>query len=323
MTVRGIFVQEAATLAPKRSDGTYPVVLIDEGRGSTGIYSAELLKNSAHVFEGVPSFINHPIDPSKPHERDLNNIAGRISNVRVEERKGKVALVGTYKPRTEYASLFEEFGDIIGLSIFCGAAGDVLEDGRVSVQEFDATDPYRSVDAVVAAGRGGRFERASESLRAIESSLGLPDGEKPGAASAPGEQEEGSMDEVLKAIEALTKTLEPVVTFVAEQKVAADAAVAAAEAKAEAAEQEKDAALESYSAAAQAVADAELLPSQESEILAAAKAGKDIAPLIENAKKVVNEAKTAVAAKAPGYIIEAAAGTSGDDFTVTQLGGGR
>lgn len=131
------------------------------------------------------------------------------------------------------------------------------------------------------------------------------------------------MDEVLKAIEALTKTLEPVVTFVAEQKVAADAAVAAAEAKAEAAEQEKDAALESYSAAAQAVADAELLPSQESEILAAAKAGKDIAPLIENAKKVVNEAKTAVAAKAPGYIIEAAAGTSGDDFTVTQLGGGR
>lgn len=322
MTVPRLFVQEAATLAPKKADGTYPCVLIDEGRGSTGIYSAELLKNSAHVFEGVPSFINHPINPAKPHERDLNNIAGRISDVRVEERGGKVALVGTYKPRSEYASLFEEFGDIIGLSIFCGAAGDVLEDGRVAVQEFDASDPYRSVDAVVAAGRGGRFERATESLRAIESSLGSPEGAKPGAASAPGVQEEGNMEEVLKAIEALTDSLKPVVAFVAEQKVAADNAVAAAEAKAEAAEQEKDAAIESYSAAAQAVAEAGLLPSQESDILAAAKAGQDIAPLIENAKKVVNEAKNAVAAKAPGYIIEAAA-ASGDDFTVTQLGGGR
>ena len=315
------YVQEAATLAPKKSDGTYPVVIITEGTGSKGVYSDELLQGSAHVFEGTPSFINHPVDPEAPHERDLNSIAGRITNVTVGEDRGKTALLATFKPRAEYAALFEEFSDIIGLSIFCGAYGEKDDTGRVVVEAFDETDAYRSVDAVVAAGRGGRFKRAEESLRTIESSLGTPQGNKPGATAAPGEKERNmEIEKLVTAVEALTASLAPVVSFVAEQKAAADAAVAEAEAKAAAAEQEKDAAIESYSAAVKAVAEAKLLPSQESEILAAAVAGKDIAPLVESAKKVIEEAKSAVAEKVDGYVIESK-GRASKGFALT--GGSR
>lgn len=297
------YVQEAASLAKKSADGTYRVVLITEGEGSSGRYSAGLIDRSEHVFEGAPSFLNHPIDPNKPHLRPVESIAGRFTNVEAEDGPQGRQLSADYKPRKEYAEFVEEFQDIVGLSIYCGADGEVLEDGRLDVHEFDANDPYRSVDIVVAAGRGGRFKRAEESLRAIESSLGLPEGHKPGATAAPGEKESNMEKEVLEAVvkAALAEALAPVVAFVAEQKAAADAAVAEAEAKAAAAEQEKDAAIESYSAAVKAVSEAALFPSQKDEILTAAKAGEDIAPLLENAKKVVAEASQAAPS---GYTIE-------------------
>ena len=124
------------------------------------------------------------------------------------------------------------------------------------------------------------------------------------------------MEEVLKALEALAAKFD---TFIAESKAASDAA-RAAEADADAAEEEKVEAVEAYAAAAKAVADAELLPSQEKTILEAAKRGDDIAPLIESAKAVVDEAKKAVAEKAPGYVIESE--RKSDDFTITQTGDG-
>ena len=319
------FVQEAVTLAAKKSDGTYPVVIITEGEGSSGRYSADLLRRSENVFAGSASFLNHPIDPSKPHLRDVNSIAGRLGQTYLGEDKGKVAILSDFKPRKEYAEFVEEFSDVLALSIYCGAMGEVLEDGRLDVEAFDEEDPYRSVDIVVAAGRGGRFKRAEESLRAIENSLGLP-AKDPGSTSAPGNpRERDTMEkEVLEAVvkAAIAEALAPVISFVTEQKAAADDAVAAAEAKAEAAEQEKGAALESFSAAIRAVSEASLLPSQEASILDAAKRGEDVAPLIESAKTIANEAKQAVAAKAPGYVIESAASAT-DDYRITLLGGGR
>lgn len=216
------YVQEAASLTKKSADGTYRVVLITEGEGSTGIYSPELIEKSATLFENVASFINHPIDPAAPQKRDLNSLAGRVSNVTVGEDQGKRALLGDFKPRAEYASLFEEFSDIIGLSIFSRAAGETMPDGRIRVEEFAASDPYRSVDAVVAAGRGGRFKRAEESLRAIESSLGLPEGAKPAAEASAEEKESERMEEkdiaaiATATAAAIAESLAPVLAFVNE-----------------------------------------------------------------------------------------------------------
>lgn len=312
------FVQEAASLAPKRANGSYPVVLITEGEGSSGRYSAKLIEGSDHVFSRVASYLNHPIDPNKPHLRPVESIAGRFGEVRVEERDGLKALVTDFTPRSEYAGFIEEFADILGLSIYCGAKGTELEDGRIDVEEFDADDPYRSVDIVVAAGRGGRFERATESLRLIESSLGSP-ADKPGVTSAPGEKKEGHMDKEIKALlEALIAKFD---TFVTESKAAADAA-RAAEADADAANKEKAEAIEAYAAAERAISEAKLLAPQVEELRTAALKGQDVAPLITKAKAVMEAAVKAAAesAEPSRYLVEGA--NTSDDFYVRRTTGG-
>lgn len=319
MTGSRLFVQEAATLAPKKSDGTYPVVIITEGEGSSGRYSRALLERSESVFSRAASFLNHPIDPSKPHLRDVGSLAGRLGETRLGEDGGKRAILSDFKPRKEYAEFVEEYQDLLKLSIYCGADGEVLEDGRLDVSEFYADDPYRSVDIVIAAGRGGRFKNAQESLRLIESSLGSPAGSQPGVTSAPGTQREANMEkEVLEAVvkAAIAEALAPVTAFIAEQKAAADAAVVAAEAKATAAEQGQADAIEAYAAAVTAVAAAELLPSQSSDILEAAKRGVDVAPLVESAKKVVAEAAERVSESADTYVIGERGATSDADLSL-------
>jgi len=50
--------------------------------------------------------------------------------------------------------------------------------------------------------------------------------------------------------------------------------------------------VEAYSAAETAITGAELLPSQVNSLRAAAKRGEDVAPLIEDAKKIVGEFRT-------------------------------
>lgn len=307
-----LFVQEAAKLAPKTADGTYRVVLITEGEGSSGRYSAELIERSAHVFEGRGSYLNHPLDPAKPHLRPVESITGRISNVQVGEDGGKTALVADYTPDQWHADWVAEYQDLLNLSIYCGADGTPLPDGRLDVTELDATDPYRSVDLVQAGGRGGRFKSAEESLRAIESSLGLPEGAQPGSTSAP-VQEGENMEKVLEALAALDAKFE---TFIAESKAAEAARAAEAEAAETAgtkSEGDREAALE----AAKAISDAKLLPSQEADILEAFKAGKEVAPLIENAKKVIAEAAQITPEVIDGFVInESASAGAKHDWSV-------
>lgn len=313
-------VVESGILAERGDDGTYPVRIITEGEGSTGIYSRELLERSADVFSGLPSFVNHPQDPAKPHLRDAKSIAGRIVKGSTEFRVGEdglAAIHGRYKPNRDYADWIEENADLLGLSIFIGAAGE--EDtatGKLVLESFDEKDPYGAVDIVVAAGRGGRFERAAESLRAIESSLGTP-AAKPGAASASGEKEDHMDPKVVEELRSLIRT--EFAAIVAEQKGLADKA-AQAEADAEAAVAKRTAdAVEAYAAAAKAVAEADLLEPQAESILEAARKGADYAPLIESAKKVVEAADKRAAEKRDeggfGRVVESGS-ASDTDFTI-------
>lgn len=304
------FVQEASKLAKKSSDGTYRVVLITEGVGSTGVYSAELMNKSEQVFEGAPSFLNHPIDPSKPHLRPVESIAGRFSNVTAEDGPEGRQLSGDFKPRKEYAEFIDEFQDIVGLSIYCGAEGEyeLDEDGnpsRLIVESFDESDPYRSCDIVVAAGRGGRFKRAEESLRAIESSLGTPEGAKPAAEASVEEKEGEIMEEVLKAIEALTASLQPVITFVNES-AAAKAGETQSEATAEALETARAEGVKAATESLTAI-DAAALPAKIAEGLKAkVLEGKDVTEAIADAKAVLEAAKEAEGDKPLGHVIESA-----------------
>lgn len=327
-----LFVQEAASLAKKSADGTYRVVLITEGEGSSGRYSADLIDRSEHVFEGAPSFLNHPIDPRKPHLRPVESIAGRFTNVEAEDGPQGRQLAADYKPRKEYAEFVEEFQDIVGLSIYCGADGEVLEDGRLDVREFDANDPYRSVDIVVAAGRGGRFKRAEESLRAIESSLGAPQGNKPAAEPSAEEKKENHMldEKDIQAIAAASATaiaesLKSVIDFVTAESAKKDE-----KARSEATAEELEAArAEGAKTASESFAaiDAAELPEKIAEGLKAkVLEGKDVTEEITNAKAVLEAAAESANDgddSAAGYAIEHARGGSSKKVSLALKGGRR
>lgn len=313
MSRNRVYVQEASRLAERNADGTFRVVLITEGVGSTGVYSADLMNSSEHVFENAPSYMDHPIDPEKPHERPVLSIGGRFSNVEAEDGEHGRQLAADFKPRDEYRKLFEDFADILGLSIFCGAYGEKDDTGRVVVESFDDTDPYRSVDVVVAAGRGGRFKRAQESLRAIESSLGKPEGAKPAAEASAEEKEGNNMDkEILEAIQAIAESLKPVVAFVNES-----AAKTAGEAQTKVDAEALDTArAEGATAAAESfkLIDAAELPEKITEGLKAkVLEGKDVTEAIADAKAVAEAVaeSAAEAADADTYVIESADGRKG------------
>jgi len=298
-------VIESGRLAPKNDDGTYPITIITEGKGSTGIYSRALLENQAHIFSNSLSFMDHPVNADKPWERSVKDIGGRIVGATyAQEENGQMTVKGNYKPRAEYAAFIEEYADAIGLSIYRGASGTVQEDGRLLVESFDESDPYASVDIVVAAGRGGKFDRAAEALRVIESSLGTPDATE--RATTPVAEKRDTVNEddkqdLLNRFGALVdaKLGELFVKFT---QYDADHDEANAE-EGMTAEQAAQEAVAAYAAAVESVDKAELLPSQRKAILESAAKGADIAPLIESAKAVADEAKTAFGAQKPASAV--------------------
>ncbi|QIK64592.1 hypothetical protein G7068_16215 [Leucobacter viscericola] len=178
MTKTALRIRESGALEKKGTKGTYPITVITSGRGSSGEYSAELLRSEHAAFDNSVSFMDHPEYSFAPHERSVLKIGGRIvGETWVEElADDQVAVRANWKPRAEYAEFVEEFFDLLGISIFIEAFGVHNEERDVyEVKHFNAEDPYKSVDIVVAAGRGGRFDAAAESARAIESSLGTPE----------------------------------------------------------------------------------------------------------------------------------------------------
>jgi hypothetical protein len=154
--------------------GLFPITIISEGTGSTGIYSREMLQENVDAFtKGTKSFIDHPKDPTKPWERSLTTIAGKLQEdaVYVEE-DGVGKLKGNLKVDNRWIDFVEEYKNEIGISIYIDAYGERNADDKVVVEGFVKGDPYASIDLVVAAGRGGRFDSMVESYRQIENSLG-------------------------------------------------------------------------------------------------------------------------------------------------------
>ena len=166
-------VESARIVSEKSVDGTYKVRLINSGVGSSGFYSPELLRNYHDVFDGVPSYFNHI---SEWEDRDTRTLAGKIVGETwiEEEEDGTVGVYGNYLPRqsSEIGDLFENFRDVVALSIFASGTGVENDEGIYEVQAFTREWPWTSVDIVDAAGRGGKFaealKRASESAGSVE-----------------------------------------------------------------------------------------------------------------------------------------------------------
>jgi hypothetical protein len=268
-------IVEAASLVAAPSEGdTWKVRLINEGRGSSGIYSAELLENYGHAFNGAISFLNHPTDG--PESRNFTEIVGRVVGETWLDRAedGTLGVYANWEPDEDYKRKLAKYRENLGLSIYISGSGEVDDNGDFRVTEFDASDPFRSVDVVLAAGRGGRFE---ESLKKIYEHRNDAVSEK-ATTTAVEERKDKNMDEVTKALEALTAQVS---ALVASRKTEAEES-----AQREADAQAVEAAVSAYDAAVTAIEAADLLAPQVESLRAAARAGQDVTPMIESAKAV-------------------------------------
>lgn len=269
---------EAATLVEADTEAeTWKVRLISEGKGSSGIYSADLLENYGHAFNGAISFLNHPA--GGPETRNFTEIAGKVQGEVWKERdeNGKLGVYANWRPDEDHRAKLERYKDKLGLSIYISGAGEVEDDGEFHVREFDVEDPFKSVDVVIAAGRGGRFE-ITESHRQIYESARIAESEDPTVTSAVEKEKEIKMDELKAAVEALTAQVSALVAK--EQTAQAEAAQA---------EADKDAgreAVEAYDAAVTAIDAAELPDKVVESLRKQAKEGTDVTPLIEQAKEM-------------------------------------
>lgn len=307
-----IKIQEHGKLVESnKGDGRFRVRIITEGKGSSGVYTRELLENYKDVFAGRPMFMNHPKDPNQPWERDVRDIAGRIApQVEYAVEDGVGALYADVTVDKRWAEFVAEYQDVIGVSIYASGEGRE-ENGQYIVESFDESDPYTSVDWVVAAGRGGRVERMLESYRQIETSVGTPAAE--GAATVaptPQSKENHDMDieilagkvdklqesinSLVEAHTALAESLKPVETPAEAPDLAAVVEAAVAEGLPK---ESRDVVVESVKAGA-----------EPEKAIAAQKA------LVESIRKSLTEAQAEVEAPA-GRVVEGAAGA----FSLAEL----
>lgn len=308
---------EAASLvgdAPAE-DGTWRVKVISEGKGSSGVYTAELLEKHHHAFDDLLSFKNHPTGWDGPETRDFTMIAGTIVGetwIDTDER-GLKAVYANYLPDPEYRDKLERYKSKIGLSIYIEGSGYLDESsGEFIVDWFNPEDPYGSLDVVIAPGARGAF---MENMRkAYETREGSE--KRPGARQA--ERKEIKMDEELK--EALKGITDALAVLVAEKKQAE-----AAEAQVEADEAAVTSAVEAYDEARKAIDEADLLEPQREALLAAAKTGKDITADLVTAKAVkesaLEAAKTRLGESADADQLREFGGSDKQEYTLRGFGG--
>lgn len=281
MTTRNLL--EAATLIESPDSGTWKVRLISEGKGSSGIYSAALLENYGRAFNGPTlSFENHPIGWDGPEARNFTQIVGQVVGetwVDTDER-GKIGVYANWDPDPDHRERLARYKKNLGLSIYIEGDGHIDEDGEFVVDSFNENDPYKSVDVVIAAGRGGRFE---ESLSKIYSQR--RENEKPSGDNAPQERKDNKMDE--KDIAAIGSVVAKAVADAVAPLVSANTAKVEQESQAKVNEEAVKEALKDIQANVDAVeAERENLSTKQVESLRAkAFAGEDITEALAEAKE--------------------------------------
>lgn len=291
MTTKSLL--ESATLVEAPAEGPWHIRIMSEGKGSSGIYSAELLENYHKAFSDALSFENHPTGFDGPESRNFTQIVGQVVGetwTDIDER-GKKTIDANWDPDPDHRERLTRYKDKLGLSIYIEGDGHIDEDGEFVVDSFNEHDPYKSVDVVIAAGRGGKFV---ESMRSVYENRRPTDAMIEENESTDSVRKESKMDE--KAIEAINALTAQVSALVSAQTAKAEE-----NAQVEADEKAVESALDVYSDAIEAIEAAResLLPSQVADLRAEAKAGNDVKPLIEKAKKVFEEA-TAVVTEAAG-----------------------
>ena len=289
-----------------RNKGRWPIRIITEGRGSSAIYTREMLEANKDVFANRPMFGNHPKDPSKPWERSPFDIKAVLGpKIEGKEVDGVYGLYGEAIVDDDVDAFLEKFGEAVKVSIFASGEGKEIH-GETYAESFDGTDPYTSVDFVVAAGRDGAVEkRVLEHFQSLESST---------APAAAEDEREKRMDEALKAY------LEAFEARLAEKFAGIETKIADATALVEAMKDAQPERVEAAQAAEEivtAVSEAELGKGAVKRVLESFKDGKTIADAVAREKEIRDEVLSESGRYTEGYF---GGGTkTADDFKVTGL----
>ena len=151
----------AATNAEALGDGKYRIRIIVPGQGSSGIYTAENLAESAPLFKaGTEMFIDHPTESEEWErpERSIRDYAGVFLEDATVGEDG--ALYTVCKVFSGVNELIRDKWQHIGVSINAWCDQPISETGVVPV--FAGV---RSVDFVTAPGAGGAIVDLLESNR--------------------------------------------------------------------------------------------------------------------------------------------------------------
>lgn len=281
-------LRESVTEAPVKKGNRWRVIVAKPGQGSSGFYSEDLFRRDAAkiIAPGGQAFINHD-DTRNPKDMLGTYPEGSFWS---EEDKAVVSELEVFSHWREFV---EEVGPHCGISLY--ALGEADESGNVT--SF-IEDRLNGADLVARPGLvgSGLAEKLYESAKAHSV-------EEPSATVA--REERKLMDQEMKdAITGIQSALNLLVTK--EQTKAEEAAQVTAD------DEAVNQRVEAITAGLDAVeaARAELFPAQVESLRAEAKKGADVAPLIEAAKKVREEALEAVRVteSAPGRDFGGSAG---------------
>lgn len=151
------FSPEASSLG----DGKYRIRIIVPGQGSSGIYTAENLAESAPLFKaGTEMFIDHPTETEEWErpERSIRDYAGVFLEDATVGEDG--ALYTVCKVFSGVNELIKDKWEHIGVSINAWCADPISESGIVP-----PIAGVRSVDFVTTSGAGGTIIDLLESNR--------------------------------------------------------------------------------------------------------------------------------------------------------------
>lgn len=318
-----VIVQSESGRVVRKADGSFRICIVDEGHGDSADWPRDFFTpENAALVAGLPSFPSHPEDPEQAEYRNPMSIIGRVGkDVTIEEHDGKLGFWADFHPSKKpgVAEHLEEFGDILGVSIYSmGLTRHNESTGRDEVVMLDAEDNYRSVDVVIVPGRGGRFEkRLAESHRRLSESTSAP-------AGGNEQEEETRMDKDIEArFDAFEQKFESALKTLADTLKGKADADAQAKVNEEAVTKAVDEALADYDKAVDLISEAQLTESQSSDLRARARKGEDISGAVETAKKVLAEAASRGGSNGGTIPHLGGGGTSGATITFEVPGFGK
>lgn len=299
MATKTIHLRESVKEAPIKKGERWRVVVARPGKGSSGNYSAEVLEKYASTIvpANAQSFLNHDF------ERNPKDMIGFYPEAAFWDKEEQ-AVVAELSLFSHWKDFVDEVGPHCGISLY---AMGVLDDDD-NVIEF-MEDVYNGADLVSRPGLAGSGldVKLYEAAHNAANSGTLNED----AQQRSDRKEIITMDEKdIKAIaEAVASAIAPVFTEALKPLVTAKTEEAQKAEQVEADEKAVSEALDAYEAAVKAIDSADLFDSQVEAIRAEAKAGKDVAPLIESAKRVKAEAvEAAGSASTSGRVVESATG---------------